>query len=87
MKCPACSFDGAYQGLNTIECANENCMHYKRSESAGELLDEVAPFTVSSPGYYTTVVANLTVDIVKTEIKKSTILITFMASGDSGVTR
>ena len=86
MKCISCGTEGAYQGLNTIECSNEGCTHYKASVSAGGLLDEVvgSPFTVSSPGQYTAIALNLKVDIVKTEVKRTTRLITFMASGDPG---
>ena len=85
MKCPVCDLDGAYQGLNTVECVNENCVHYKESESAGDLLEDVPSFTISTPGQYTAVALNLKVDILKKEVKKTTILITFIAHGEPGV--
>ncbi len=89
MKCPVCATEGAYVGLLDVDCHNPDCMHYKRSASAGELLEEVAPFSmsepVSLPGQYTAVALNLSVGILKKETKKTTVLITFMASGDPGV--
>jgi hypothetical protein len=32
-RCPVCGAEGAYVGLNDVECVNPSCTHYKRPEN------------------------------------------------------
>lgn len=36
VACPVCGTEGAYVGLNNVECTNKKCRHYVPSEAAPE---------------------------------------------------
>lgn len=85
MKCPDCGSEDAYIGFSDIDCPNENCRHYQGNPVAsnGGFI-YAGPLGAAGRGSGVLAQPKVSVNILSTTVKKSSILISFQADGDPG---
>lgn len=83
MKCPSCGRMDAYHGLTFIDCINPSCKYFGGLEAGPDLSPD--PITQNPSGSATGIASRCSVTIKSQLVKRSSVEIKFIASGDPGM--